>query len=351
MSREKTENCVEQHLITDEEVAGLPVLHAQTDEVHKNTLAINQQFGLLPYNRDRAVTECALYLSNSVEAMFEAGKRLVQIKENESYGTFTQIIEENFGLDIRTAQVMMQASVKYLSPELAPKAHALALLGKTKLLTLMTQETEVLSELAEGGSVNGLVLDDIQRMTTRELQAALRQTRTDAAKAIETKESIITNKNKKIDELDEKLITIQNAKQNEPKPTPVFKPLGTDELAEVQAITQIIIGDIGADLRFAIDRFFRAFGEQSPSRAMHLGLAHCLGHIITTFDDVAEAYQIQPETELDHAAENPAKAEAEMLMTRMAAAQATPNTEPKAVGEAFADWEAEEGDFVQLFNE
>ena len=175
MSREKTENCVEQHLITDEEVAGLPVLHAQTDEVHKNTLAINQQFGLLPYNRDRAVTECALYLSNSVEAMFEAGKRLVQIKENESYGTFTQIIEENFGLDIRTAQVMMQSSIKYLSPELAPKAQTFALLGKSKLFALMTQETEVLSELVEGGTVAGITLDDVERMSVRELKAAIRK--------------------------------------------------------------------------------------------------------------------------------------------------------------------------------
>jgi hypothetical protein len=363
MARNKTETHNESHAYTEEDAPKLPSVSAAADEHSRNNLAINQQFGLEIYNKDKTVSECAFYLSHSAESMFEAGKRLIQLKENEQHGDFLSIINENFGLDIRTAQLMMQASVKYLSPELASNTKSISHLGKTKLFALMTQETEVLAEFTSGGTVAGLKLDDVERMTVRELKAALRQTRTEAAKAVEIKESIIANKDKKINELDEKLTTIQLNKQNEPKPTPVFKPVGTDELEAIQKLTLHINAAIGGDVRHAIDRFWRAFGDEMPNRAMQLGLAHCIGHIITTLNDVADEYLIQPATELDHADEDPTVAmrndfeawqanggvdeltpEIEAFNQRMAAHQNNP------VGEQFSDWEEQGGDATQLFD-
>lgn len=174
---------------------------------NQNKMALHQQqimaqFGEgLPYDRSRIVHETKFYMAQSAEAMLEAGKRLVILKENEPHGDFTEIVEEQLALSKRTAQVMMQASLKYLSPQLESKAQALALLGKTKLFELMTEDDDELAGLADGGTIAGLNLDDIDRMTSRELKAALRDAREDA----DAKQRVLSDKNSKIDDLTTKL--------------------------------------------------------------------------------------------------------------------------------------------------
>ncbi|EGQ7175167.1 DUF3102 domain-containing protein [Salmonella enterica subsp. enterica serovar Newport] len=177
-------------------------LSVNLNAMSEHRLEIMQQFGDgLPYERDRIVHETRFYMAQSAEAMLEAGKRLVILKENEPHGDFIDIVESQLSLSKRTAQVMMQASLKYLSPKLEPKAQALALLGKTKLFELMTEDDEDLVELADGGTIAGMSLDDIDRMTSRELKAALREAReTNAAQ-----QRVLADKNEKIDSLSTKL--------------------------------------------------------------------------------------------------------------------------------------------------
>ncbi|EPY8450222.1 DUF3102 domain-containing protein [Enterobacter hormaechei] len=177
-------------------------LNISLNAMTEHRLEIMQQFGDgLPYERDRIVHETRFYMAQSAEAMLEAGKRLVILKENEPHGDFIDIVESQLSLSKRTAQVMMQASLKYLSPKLEPKAQALALLGKTKLFELMTEDDEDLVELADGGTIAGMSLDDIDRMTSRELKAALREAReTNAAQ-----QRVLADKNEKIDSLSTKL--------------------------------------------------------------------------------------------------------------------------------------------------
>lgn len=152
----------------------------------------------LPYDRERVVNETRFYMAQSAEAMLEAGKRLILIKENEPHGEFTRIIEERLGLAPQVARRMMQASIKFLGADLGgAKRSALSVLGKTKLYELMVLDDEELDELAEGGTVAGLVKDDVDRMTSRELRIALRQARADA----EAKARVLADKNAKIDEL------------------------------------------------------------------------------------------------------------------------------------------------------
>lgn len=155
----------------------------------------------LPYERSRVVSEARFFMAQSAEAMLEAGRRLIVIKENEPHGEFVDIVEQQLGLASRTAQVMMQASLKYLSPKLEAKAQTFALLGKAKLLDLMVEEDDDLTALAEGGTVAGMTLTDIDRMSCRELKAALRKAR----EKTEADERFIDAKNKKIDELDRAL--------------------------------------------------------------------------------------------------------------------------------------------------
>ncbi|HIA1612250.1 TPA: DUF3102 domain-containing protein [Salmonella enterica] len=157
-------------------------LNVELNEIARHRMAIMEQFGEgLPYERTRIIHEAKFYMAQSAEAMLEAGKRLVILKENEPHGDFIEIVESQLSLSKRTAQVMMQASLKYLSPKLESKAQALALLGKTKLFELMTENDEELAALADGGTIADLTLDDIDRMTTRELRKALRESKEDLA--------------------------------------------------------------------------------------------------------------------------------------------------------------------------
>ena len=153
-------------------------LNISLNAMTEHRLEIMQQFGDgLPYERDRIVHETRFYMAQSAEAMLEAGKRLVILKENEPHGDFIEIVTGQLGLPKSTAHRMMQASLKYLSPSLESKVPALGLLGKTKLFELMTEDDEDLAELADGGTIAGMSLDDIDRMTSRELKAALREAR------------------------------------------------------------------------------------------------------------------------------------------------------------------------------
>lgn len=201
-------------------------LSVNLNTMSEHRLEIMKQFGDgLPYERDRIVHETRFYMAQSAEAMLEAGKRLVILKENEPHGDFIDIVESQLSLSKRTAQVMMQASLKYLSPKLEPKAQALALLGKTKLFELMTEDDEDLVELADGGTIAGMNLDDIDRMTSRELKAALREAReTNAAQ-----QRVLADKNEKIDSLSTKLE--KKSRIQPPKPDEEVKKLRAEVTA------------------------------------------------------------------------------------------------------------------------
>ncbi|ECD4176964.1 TPA: DUF3102 domain-containing protein [Salmonella enterica subsp. enterica serovar Napoli] len=157
-------------------------LSVELNEISQHRVAIMEQFGEgLPYERTRIIHEARFYMAQSTEAMLEVGKRLTILKECEPHGEFENIVRNSLGIPERTAQRIMQAAIKFLSPTLEAKAPTLALLNKSKLFELVTEDDEDLAELAEGGTVAGLTLDDIDRMSVRELRKALRESKEDLA--------------------------------------------------------------------------------------------------------------------------------------------------------------------------
>lgn len=157
-------------------------LHDDLNAITQHRMAIMEQLGDgLPYDYERLVEETRFFLSQSAESMLEAGKRLLIIKESEPHGKLMQTVEERLGMNYNTAGKMMQAAAKYLDPKLISNSSTFTNLGKAKLFELMTEDDEELAELAEGGTVAGLTLDDIDRMSVRELRKALRESKEDLA--------------------------------------------------------------------------------------------------------------------------------------------------------------------------
>ncbi|RVU49526.1 DUF3102 domain-containing protein [Rubrivivax rivuli] len=185
---------------------------AALTEVSQRSLEVSRRFGDgTPYDRARIVGQARFFMAASAEAMLELGKCLIQIKENEPYGDFTQIVTEQLGIGARSAQRMMNAAVKYLSPALAAKATTLSLLGKAKLFDLMDEADEDLAELAEGGTLAGIELDEMKTMSVRELRAALAEAR----KKLDAKDKVIQSKSAKLDKLEEEAATRRDATMEE----------------------------------------------------------------------------------------------------------------------------------------
>lgn len=202
MARKPRETQTKAEVVTDEELPKLPEAVAAANVLAVQGQQVIEQYGDgLPYERERVVTECRFFMASATEAMFEIGKRLILIKESEPHGDFINIVESRLGMTPRTAQRFMLATAKLTSPKLASKTRALAHLGKSKLCDLVAEDDDELADLADGGTIAGLKLEDIDRMTSRELRAALREAREDA----EAKNKLIADKNEKIDTLDAKL--------------------------------------------------------------------------------------------------------------------------------------------------
>lgn len=113
--------------------------------------------------------EIRFYQRRTVEAILEAGKRLMVLKEMTPHGEFERRVEM-LGFTTRTARRFMQAAAKT-----ANSANLAALSTQVKnasaFLELVTHDDDELETLAE--------MDDIDRMSASELRQALRQAKED----------------------------------------------------------------------------------------------------------------------------------------------------------------------------
>ncbi|MDO9477646.1 MAG: DUF3102 domain-containing protein [Pseudohongiella sp.] len=176
--------------------------HNIQEAVYGHNLAvINKTYGEdLPYDKTRIENEARFYLKQSASSMIELGKRLVVLKANTEHGEFGNCLER-IGIAPRTAQRLIQASSKLNDPKMTP----LALLGRSKILELMVEDDDDLEALAGGGTIAGLKLDDIDKMTTRELAAALRKERQRRKEEDEINQRLLESKDQKLNQLEKAL--------------------------------------------------------------------------------------------------------------------------------------------------
>ncbi|CAH0393780.1 unnamed protein product [Bemisia tabaci] len=210
--------------------------------------AIMDKYGEgLPYERERIVHEARFYMAQSAEAMLEAGKRLIILKENEPYGEFESVIQNQLGLEPRIARKMAQAAIKFLSPQLENQRKTFSELGRSKLYELMLEDDDDLVALAEGGTIAGLTLDEVDRMSVRELKAKLRETRD----SLEASRRLANEKDQKINELSENRLLNQH------------RPLGEEGIRQLREE----IGLVGFDVKAMLMGRFREGLEKLHSHS------------------------------------------------------------------------------------
>lgn len=281
MARKKNDNTPE--VVNDD----LPQQVAETlansqNAADEHSALITAQFGDgLPYERTRVVTEARFFMAQSAEAMLEAGKRLIMIKEHEPHGEFVGIVQEELGINERTARLMMQAAVKYMSPKLESKRQTFAVLGKSKLFELLAEDDDELAALAEGGTVAGMALDDIERMSCRELRAALRESKEQA----QAKDQVLADKNARIDDLSTQLAKMKRR----------IKSMAAEEAAreirkEVAEVAYDAEIGITANLRAAFSALDEHGGETGIDHRKHMAML--MKHLALALAAVRDEFSI-----------------------------------------------------------
>ncbi len=131
--------------------------------------------------------EIRFYQRRTVESLLELGKRLLVLKELTPHGEFEHRVEL-LGFSYRSAARFMQAAIK------TSKSANLALLSSqvksaSAFLELVTHDDDTLDAVAQ--------MDDIDRMSTTELRAAVRNLQGD----IEAKDKVLDSTQKKLTKL------------------------------------------------------------------------------------------------------------------------------------------------------
>ena len=111
--------------------------------------------------------------------VMEVGAYFLLMREQCAHGEFLARLER-LDTEPRVAQQYMQITLRFASNADA-HSHLIAL-GKTKLLEMLVLDNDEIKQLTDGDSVRGVTLDDIDRMSTRELRAALRKEKLETAR-------------------------------------------------------------------------------------------------------------------------------------------------------------------------
>lgn len=246
MGRKKKEKKV----LTKEEAAKI---HAEVDRrvaVKKREEEMALYSEGQPYDKTRVIGETKFYLTETAMSIFEAGKRLIWIKEKEGHGEWMRILNEEIGISEPTAWRMMAVSRK-LSNSSRVKDLALKSLkhGVGKLYALLDVPDEDLKLFQESGSLLGKGQDEIDRMSVADLRDLVRGHR-DRKKTWEEK---LQKKDQKITDLQNEIYGLQLG-------------LGLDEEKEFEKLTAMKMAFNSlwyrmdtADLSKASDRMLTEF--------------------------------------------------------------------------------------------
>ncbi len=261
---------------------------ASVDEIAIHSAAVMEKFSNgEAYNEAVWIERGRFAVRQTMEGMFELGRTLIVIKEHTPHGRFTEIISTEFGLHEREARRLMNATLRFIDPKMKSAQPRLMTLGKSKLLELLVEDDDTLLELADGGDINGHTLDDVDRMTVKELRLALRESRDTA----EAKDKLIADKSRKIDELAEKL-TKKQGSLKEPAP------------ADVGSELTMQLGSLEVGIRSQVSRLKEMFEQMSAHGEAH-GFDHApamvgsLNQIIRDCELLREQFALPREAPTD----------------------------------------------------
>lgn len=163
-------------------------------EVDKAYLPVGES-----YNLHVVMERARFYQTQAATSLIELGKQIILLKSHEPHGQFLAAIED-LGMAERSARYAMAAAQKFSNRQTT------AVLGNEKIRALTVLDDDSIKTLEEGGGLAGIgTLDDIEKMTVKELKSALRAEKQKRKEEREAQEAAISQKEQKLNELEMEL--------------------------------------------------------------------------------------------------------------------------------------------------
>lgn len=158
-------------------------------------------------------------LITSANSMLSAGCRLLRLKEHEGHGRFRKALEE-LGINRETSRRLMNTAMKFVADNGSVKYPHLLQQSVSKIYELALLDDDDLKDLDEGKSVADIDVDEVDRMTVRDLRKKVREAR----KEREALENVIKSKSEKLDELEKEIALKEQASSDEEEKRYVPQP-------------------------------------------------------------------------------------------------------------------------------
>lgn len=180
------------------------------------------------YNLKIVMDKARFYQNQAANALIDLGKQIILLKAHEPHGQFLVALED-LGMAERSARYAMAAAQKF------SKRQSTAVLGNEKIRALTVLDDDSIKTLEDGGELTGIgPLDDIEKMTVKELKSALRAEKQKRKEEREAQEAAISQKEQKLNELEMEL------RYREP---PTKEQLAQAELDELKKKLFVQIGE------------------------------------------------------------------------------------------------------------
>lgn len=151
------------------------------------------------YNLHVVMERARFYQTQAAASLIELGKQIILLKSHEPHGQFLAAIED-LGMAERSARYAMAAAQKFSNRQTT------AVLGNEKVRALTVLDDDSIKTLEDGGELAGIgTLDDIEKMTVKELKSALRAEKQKRKEEREAQEAAISQKEQKLNELEMEL--------------------------------------------------------------------------------------------------------------------------------------------------
>lgn len=232
-------------------VAGVddPIQEVATELLTKGieeAKAIAQQFGYAGSVRPEVLVESIKQSAARINSeMIQVGLYFKMLKAQCSHGNFVAAVEES-GFSVRVAQKYMLVVDSFSNTK---ALSFLPELGKTKAFMIAESlDSAEIERLVIDGEINGVVLDDVRAMTTRELKEALAAKDKEIADAkanYEARGKVLENKQKQIDDMAEKLAKKEQADLAQPEDAreKLLRAELTSKAMDVQSLIMVTIKD------------------------------------------------------------------------------------------------------------
>lgn len=159
----------------------------------------------LPYDYNRLVEVGRVAARNVYQSMLDLGKACMRIAAHETKGKYEEALER-MGTSHSDGWFARQAVLKIGDID---ESSPVNFLGKRKVRSVLQLDKPTIKTYLEGGDLGTIPHDDVEKMSSRELEEEVRKLRTERkkqeeehAKQLEAVEEVVRKKESKISELE-----------------------------------------------------------------------------------------------------------------------------------------------------